>query len=69
MFLFINYISTLKSSFYLNFSNYLTLNVPVLGLYINFLSKVLCIHYYNLLKNLRYPFSVYYTAILLLNFV
>jgi hypothetical protein len=43
--------------------------VPALGLYINFLSKVLYILYYSLLGNFKYPLLAYYSAILLLNII
>jgi hypothetical protein len=53
-------------------SNYLALSVPVLGLYISFLSVVLCFHccyIVGLLKNFRYPLLACYSAIFLLNTV
>jgi hypothetical protein len=69
IFLLVNLIVTLNFSFNLNSFNYLTLSVPVLSLYINFFNKVLCILYYSLLGNFKYPFLAYYLAILLLNTV
>ena len=69
MFFFINLVTAL--SFFSNFSsfNYLALNIPTLGLFINFFSEVLCFYYYGLLGNFRYPLLAYYLAILLLNTV
>jgi hypothetical protein len=67
IFLLVNYMGTLSSSFNLSFFNYFAFSVPALGLYINFFSKVLCILYYGLLRNFKYPLLAYYLAILLLN--
>jgi hypothetical protein len=58
---------TLNSSFNFSSFNYLAFSVPALGLYITFFSKVLCILYYGLLGNFKYPFLAYYSLILLLN--
>jgi hypothetical protein len=61
---------TPSSSFNFNSSNYLALNVPILGLYISFLSVILCFCYcyiIGLLGNLRYPLLACYSVILLLN--
>ena len=67
MFLSVNLVAALKSSSYLNSSNYLALGVPALGLYINFLNKVWCIHCCYLFGNFGYPYLAYYSLILLLN--
>jgi hypothetical protein len=65
----VNYISVLSFFFNLNSFNYFTLSVPILDLYINFFSEVLCILYCGLLGNLRYSLLAYYLAILLLNII
>jgi hypothetical protein len=62
-----NFIVILSSFFNFSFSNYLALGVPALGLYINFLSEILCILYYGLLGNFKYPLLACYSVILLLN--
>ena len=67
MFFFINLVAVLRSSSYLNSSNYLTLGIPALGLYINFLSKVQYIYYCYLFRNFGYPHLAYYFLIYLLN--
>ena len=56
------YIFFYKLSYYSNFFfnlnsfNYLALNMPALGLYINFFGKVLYFYYCGLLGNFRYFF-------------
>jgi hypothetical protein len=63
---------TLSSSSNFSSSNHLALNMPVLGLYISFLSIVLCFRYcyiIGLLGNFRYPLLACHSAILLLNAV
>ena len=67
MFLSVNLVTTLSSFSNLSFFNYLAFNIPTLGLYISFYSKVLCFPYYGLLENFKYPLLAYYLAILLLN--
>ena len=62
-----NLVTVLKISSYLSFFNYLTLSVLILGLYINFLSKVQCIYCYYLFGNFGYPHLAYYSLIYLLN--
>ena len=64
-----NLVAALRSSSYLNSSNYLALGVPALGLYINFFNKVWCIYCCYLFKNFRYPHLAYYSLIHLLNLV
>ena len=56
-----------KFFFNLNFFNYLALNIPALGLFINFFNKILYFYYYSLLGNFGYFFLAYYFIILLLN--
>ena len=68
-FFFINLVTALNSSFNLSSSNYLAFSVPILGLYINFFSKVLYFYYCGLLGNFKYPLLAYYLVILLLNAV
>jgi hypothetical protein len=61
---------TLSSFFNFSSSNYLALSMPVLGLYISFLSIVLyfyCCYIIGLLKNLKYPLLACYSVILSLN--
>ena len=69
MFLFANLITALNFSFNLSSFNYLTLNMPALGLYVNFFSEVLYFYYYSLLGNFKYSFLAYHSVILLLNAV
>jgi hypothetical protein len=64
MFFLANYISALSFFSNLSSSNYLVLSMPFLGLYINFLSKILYILCYSLVGNFRYPLLAYYLAIL-----
>ena len=62
-----NLVTALSFFFNLSFFNYLALSVPILGLYINFFSKILYFYCYGLLGNFKYPFLAYYLVILLLN--
>ena len=64
---FTNLVTALSSSFNLSSFNYLAFNMPALGLYINFLSKVLYFIYCSLLENFGYSFLAYYLVIFLLN--
>ena len=59
----------LKSFSHLSLSNYLALDVFILGLYINYFAKVLYILCYSLFRNFKYPLLAYYAFILLLNFI
>ena len=68
MFLSTNLVITLSSSFNLSSFNYLALNMPALGLYVNFFSEVLYFYYYSLLGNFRYPFLAYYLAIFFIKY-
>ena len=56
-----------KFFFNLSFFNYLAFNIPALGLYINFYSKILRFFCYSLLGNFKYLFLPCYLAIFLLN--
>ena len=69
MFFSANLVTALSSSFNLSSFNYLALNIPILGLYINFFDKVLYFYCYSLLENFKYPLLAYYSIILLLNAV
>ena len=62
-----NLVITPSSFSNLSSFNYLTLSIPILGLYINFYSEILYFPYYSLLGNFKYPLLACYLAILLLN--
>ena len=50
IFLSVNLVTALNSFSNLSSFNYLAFSIPILGLYINFFSKVLYFYYYSLLE-------------------